>query len=64
MITRNKDYQDSSVPSGNALAATVLVLPILTGRWHPGRGSGVIFLVLYGSYIVVNGYWAGLYWGG
>jgi cation:H+ antiporter len=44
------------------LGATVLMLPILTGRWHPGRGSGVFFLLLYGAYIALNGYWAGLFW--
>lgn len=33
LIVRNKDFQDSSTPSGNALAATVLVrLGRLTGR--------------------------------
>ncbi len=46
------------------LGATALVLPILVGRWHPGRGSGVVFLALYGSYIAFNGYTAGLVGGG
>ena len=43
------------------LGATALVLPILTGRWHPGRGSGAFFLALYGAYIVANAYTAGLF---
>ncbi|PPR68745.1 MAG: Inner membrane protein YrbG [Alphaproteobacteria bacterium MarineAlpha3_Bin2] len=46
------------------LGATALVVPILTGRWHPGRGSGVAFLALYGAYIAYNGYSAGLFGGG
>ena len=45
------------------LGATALVMLILAGRWHPGRGSGVILLVLYGAYIAFNGYSAGLFGG-
>lgn len=44
--------------------ATVLLLPILLGRWHPRRGSAALFLVLYGAYIGANGYGAGLFGGG
>ncbi len=43
--------------------ATVLLLPILLGRWHPRRSSGVFFLILYGAYIGTNGYSAGLFGG-
>jgi len=42
------------------LGATVLVLPILAGRWHPGRLSGIFFLLLYGAYITTNAISAGL----
>jgi cation:H+ antiporter len=45
------------------LGATMLLLPILAGRWQPGRGSGAVFLVLYGSYIAYNGYSADLFVG-
>ncbi|MDA1091274.1 MAG: calcium/sodium antiporter [Proteobacteria bacterium] len=45
------------------LASTALVWPILTGRWHPGWGSGIVFLALYGAYIGFNGYSAGLFGG-
>jgi len=43
------------------LGATALVVPILAGRWHPGRGSGAVFLALYGAYIAYNGFSAGLF---
>ena len=43
------------------VGSTVLVLPILAGRWHPGRFSGALFLVLYGAFILFNGYRAGLF---
>lgn len=43
------------------LGSTVLVLPILAGRWHPGRYSGALFLGLYGAFILFNGYRAGLF---
>ncbi len=33
------------------LVSTALVLPILAGRWHPARLSGVFFLALYTGYI-------------
>jgi cation:H+ antiporter len=46
------------------LGATALVLPILAGRWHPGRMSGVFFLTLYVGYIGYNGFSAGLFGGG
>ncbi len=42
------------------LGATALVLPILAGRWHPGRLSGIFFLLLYGAYITTNAISAGL----
>ncbi|MFQ5764424.1 MAG: calcium/sodium antiporter [Rhodospirillales bacterium] len=42
------------------LGSTALVLPILAGRWHPGRVAAVVFLVLYGAYIAFNVYDAGL----
>ncbi len=45
------------------LGATVLLLPILLGRWHPRRGGAVLFLILYGAYIGANGYGAGLFGG-
>ncbi len=43
------------------VGATALILPILAGRWHPGRGSAIVFLILYGAYIGANGYSAGLF---
>ncbi len=43
--------------------ATVLLLLILVGRWHPRRGSAAFFLILYGAYIGANGYGAGLFGG-
>jgi len=46
------------------LGATALVLPILAGRWHPGRLSGVFFLTLYTGYIATNAFSAGLFGGG
>lgn len=46
------------------VGATVLVLPILAGRWQPGRRGGVVLMALYGSYIAFNGYTAGLFGGG
>ena len=46
------------------LGATALVLPILAGRWHPGRLSGVFFLTLYIGYIATNAFSAGLFGGG
>ncbi|NQV84516.1 MAG: calcium/sodium antiporter [Rhodospirillales bacterium] len=45
------------------LGATALVLPILAGRWHPGRMSGAFFLALYIGYIGFSGYSAGLFGG-
>ena len=43
--------------------ATMLLLPILLGRWHPRRGSAAFFLILYGAYIGATGYGAGLFGG-
>ncbi len=43
------------------LGATVLVLPILAGRWRPGRLSGIFLLLLYGAYIAANALSAGLF---
>ncbi|MEE9317114.1 MAG: calcium/sodium antiporter [Rhodospirillales bacterium] len=43
------------------VGSTVLVLPILAGRWRPGRFSGALFLVLYGAFLLFNGYRAGLF---
>ena len=43
------------------VGSTVLVLPILAGRWRPGRFSGALLLVLYGAFILFNGYRAGLF---
>ncbi len=43
--------------------ATVLLLPILLGRWHLQRGGAVLFLILYGAYIGANVYTAGLFGG-
>ncbi|MBL6959123.1 MAG: calcium/sodium antiporter [Rhodospirillales bacterium] len=43
------------------LAATALVLPILGGRWHPRRASGVFFLTLYIAYIGYNAFLAGFF---
>jgi len=45
------------------LGATMLMLPILAGRWHPRRGGAALFLILYGAYIGANGYGAGLFGG-
>ena len=45
------------------LGATALVLPILAGRWHPGRLSGVFFLTLYTGYIATKAFSAGLFGG-
>jgi len=46
------------------LGATALVLPILAGRWHPGRLSGGFFLTLYTGYIATNAFSTGLFGGG
>ncbi|MCH7863805.1 MAG: calcium/sodium antiporter [Proteobacteria bacterium] len=46
------------------LGATVLVLPILAGRWRLNRPGAALFLILYGAYIAANGYSAGLFGGG
>ena len=43
------------------LGATVMMWPILIGHWNPGRGSGIVLLLLYGAYITINGYTAGLF---
>lgn len=45
------------------LGATALVLPILAGRWRPGRLSGTVFVALYVAYIAVNASSAGLFGG-
>jgi len=42
------------------LGSTALLLPILAGRWKFGVKSALAFLVLYGVYILINGYNAGL----
>lgn len=33
------------------LGTAVLMLPILTGRWRPGRPAASLFLVLYAAYV-------------
>ena len=43
------------------LGVTVLMLPILTGRWRLKRPGAALFLILYGAYIAANGYSAGLF---
>ncbi len=43
------------------LGATVMMWPILIGHWNPGRRSGIVLLLLYGAYITINGYTAGLF---
>ncbi|MBC8339264.1 MAG: calcium/sodium antiporter [Rhodospirillales bacterium] len=43
------------------VGATALVLPILAGRWHPGRWSGAFFLALYIGFIGYTGVSAGLF---
>lgn len=42
------------------LGSTALVLPILAGRWHPARMSGIFFLALYCGYIGYIGFSTGL----
>ena len=46
------------------LGATVLMLPILAGRWRFKRPGAALFLILYGAYIAANGYSPGLFGGG
>ncbi len=43
------------------LGVTVLMLPILAGRWRFKRPGAALFLILYGAYIAANGYSAGLF---
>jgi len=42
------------------LAATAILLPILAGRWHPGRAAGVVMAALYVAYLAFNAVDAGL----